>query len=50
VGLRGRGKVRTATFALEDALFKARGESFHFGIETEGGNPPLSFVRVIPRR
>jgi len=47
VGLKGSGKVKTATFFLADAHFPARGLGFDFEIVARGADATISFVRVI---
>ena len=43
----GTGKVRTATFFLNDAVFPAKGLDFDFEIQAVKGDVTISFVRVI---
>ena len=43
----GRGKLKTATFFLDDACFRAKGMEFDFEIKATGEDATISFVRVI---
>ncbi len=43
----GSGKVKTATFFLDDAVFAGKGPEFDFEIQADEGDAVISFVRVI---
>jgi hypothetical protein len=45
--LKNSGKIKTATIFVPNAVFAAKGMNFDFTIESKGGNPPFSFVRLI---
>jgi len=45
--LSNSGKIETVTCFAPDAVFEARDMNFDFVVESKGGNPPFSFVRVI---
>ena len=43
------GKVRTATFHIDEAMFPAKGMDFDLTIEAAEGDATVSFVRIIKR-
>ncbi len=44
---RDSGKVRTATFFLDDACFPGKGDAFDFHVEAHAADATVSLVRVI---
>ncbi len=47
VSCENTGKIKTATFFLDDASFPAKGTAFDFEIRATGDDATISFVRVI---